>query len=399
MINFRKKFSIWSTSETLNHQRWLNLLVLFAFLPVVMVFNSCHSQSGQVTMDSQKLVLSVSNPSVATGFRIEEGKDKKILSIFHPWDSLAAPQIFYLVPDTSNAPLPADVQAIHIPVKRIVCLSASHLSFLDALGQIDKLAGVNNAGYVVSKNFQNLVESGQIKEIGLGDRFKLEQLIGLDPDVVMVSPQPGQSWEPLINAGLTVIPNGDYLESHPLGRAEWIKCLGVLFGCEEKAIAVFDSIKNEYNSLKKLTEGINNRPLVLSGNQYGGFWTLPGGQSYEARFLADAGARFFYPENTMRGSFTLDFETVFAKGFDADFWRILVYNKDEYTYDKLLEEDVRYAGFKAFKERKVFICNTFSAPLYQKGLLEPQIILADYINIFHPGLIPGHQNVYYQLLQ
>lgn len=134
MINFRKKFSIWSTSETLNHQRWHNLLVLFAFLPVVMVFISCHSQSGQVTMDSQKLVLSVSNPSVATGFRIEEGQDKKILSIFHPWDSLAAPQIFYLVPDTSNALLPADVQAIHIPVKRIVCLSASHLSFLDALG-------------------------------------------------------------------------------------------------------------------------------------------------------------------------------------------------------------------------------------------------------------------------
>lgn len=399
MIGFRKNSPISSESKTLNVHHLLSFKTFLALWPVLLVFVSCHSVPGNLKNGSSHQGLSISNPSIATGFRIEEDDDKKTLSIFHPWDSTAAPQVFYLVSANSNARFHDKTPVISIPVKRIVCLSASHLSFLDALGQIDKLAGVNNAGYVVSKKFQNLVESGQIKEIGVGDRYKLEQLIGLDPDIVMVSPQPGQSWLPLINAGLTVIPNGDYLESHPLGRAEWIKFMGVLFGCEEKAISVFDSIKNEYNSLKNLTAEIKNPPLVLSGNQYGGFWTLPGGRSYEAQFLTDAGARFFYAENTLRGSFTLDFETVFAKGFDADFWRILVYDKDKYTYERLLEEDQRYAGFKAFKERKVFVCNTFDTPLYQKGLLEPQIILADYINIFHPGLIPNHQNVYYQLLK
>lgn len=369
------------------------------FILIFSVFFSCQTQTGKDKKEHSSLVISPSNPEIATGFKIQKYSDYSILSIYHPWDSTVPPQLFYLVSEPGNAPLLKNKPVIKVPVKSIVCLSASHISFLDALGQIDKLTGVNNADYVVSKEFQNLVESGKIKEIGIGDHYKLENLIALSPDIVMVSPQPGQSFEPLLNAGLTVLPNGDYLETHPLGRAEWIKCMGVLLGCEAKAIAIFDSIKNEYNNLKNLTATIQSKPKVLSGNQYGGFWNLPGGRSYEAQFMADAGADFFYAENTTRGSFTLDFETVYAKGFDADFWRILIYDKNEYSYEKLEKEDPRYRDFKAFRNRKVFICNTFATPYHQKGLLQPQVILADYINIFHPGLLEGHQNVYYQLLK
>lgn len=382
---------------------WFKTLNRFSVLLLLMIIGSlllsCQPEHRKASGQNEPFTFSNSNPVIATGFKIQESDDYTILSIFHPWDSTIKAQVFYLVPQSAKPPVGKDSAVIRVPVKSIVCLSASHLSFLDALGQMDKLTGVNNAGYVVSKEFQSLVETGKVIEIGIGDRYKLEGLIKLSPDIVMVSPQPGQSFDPLINAGLMVVPNGDYLETHPLGRAEWIKCLGVLFGCEEKAIAIFDSIRNEYNNLKNLTADIENRPKVLSGNQYGGFWNLPGGRSYVAQFMADAGADFFYAENTTRGSYTLDFETVYAKGFDADFWRILIYDKDDYSYTKLENEDPRYRDFKAFKNRKVFICNTFSTPYYQKGLLEPQIILADYINIFHPGLLEGHHNVYYHLLK
>lgn len=376
-----------------------NLALLILLLIIGSFFFSCQPDIRFDSGHKEPFTISKSNPVIASGFKIQELGKHSVLSIFHPWDTTIKAQVFYLVPQNTTPPVSKDTLVIKVPVKSIVCLSASHLSFLDALGQMDKLTGVNNADYVVSKDFQNLVESGKIIEIGIGDRYKLEGLIKLSPDIVMVSPQPGQSFDPLINAGLMVVPNGDYLETHPLGRAEWIKCLGVLLGCEEKAITIFDSIRNEYNNLKNLTAGIEKRPKVLSGNQYGGFWNLPGGRSYEAQFMADAGADFFYAENTTRGSFTLDFETVYTKGFDADFWRILIYDKDEYSYEKLEMEDPRYRDFKAFKERKVFVCNTFATPYHQKGLLEPQVILADYINIFHPGLLDGHQNVYYHLLQ
>ncbi len=339
------------------------------------------------------------NPEIAKGFRIKEHGNIKLIEIVNPWDSGGVVQKFYLVPDPAPDLVFDDGQLIEVPIKQLVCLSASHLSFLDALGKIDLLNGVSNADYVVSKEFQGLVNSGKIREIGIGEHFMLEELIDLNPDIVMVSPQKGQAFTPLQNAGLTVVPNGDYLEAHPLGRAEWIKFMGVLSGKEREAKLIFDSIKNEYNRLKRLTENISDRPTVISGRQYGGFWNLPGGNSYEARFLQDAGAGYLWAENENTGGIMLDFETVYDRGLNADYWRFIVFSPHKFTYKMLLDEDARYADFAAVKNKKVIICNTLDKPFFQKGFLEPQVILADYISIFHPGLMPDHSNVYYELME
>lgn len=343
--------------------------------------------------------FSISNPEIASGFRIKENGEIKLIEITNPADTSEVKQKIYLV-DIKGAHLDFnDGKKIIIPVKNMVCLSASHLSFLDALGEMDKLIGVNSTEYVVSSKFQGLVESGKIKEIGVGDHFKLEELINLAPDIIMVSPQKGQSFTPLENAGLTIIPNGDYLESHPLGRAEWIKFMGILTGKELEAIQIFDSIKAAYIGLKKLTENVVSRPTVITGKQYGGFWNLSGGKSYESGFLNDAGADYLWAEDLGTGGIMLDFETVYDRGLNADFWRFLVFSQSEFTYQMLKDEDERYADFSAFKNKQVIVCNTFKKPFFQKGFLEPQVILADYIYIFHPRLLPDHENVYYELLK
>lgn len=342
---------------------------------------------------------SVSNPEYAKGFKISESTNIKVVETFFPWDSMKAVKKFYLLKEDSDYKLvPTDGVVINIPVKSMVCLSATHLSFAHALGLLSKITGVSSAEFVVSNEFQDLVKSGAIKEIGISDRFKLEQLIDLHPDIVMVSPQAGQGYEPLQAAGLTVVPNGDYLETTPLGQAEWIKFMGVLFGKEAEANLIFDSIKSAYNELKALAENVEYRPTVLSGKQYGGFWDLPGGKSFVAQFFNDAGARYIYDNNLETGSHTLDFETVYEMGINADFWRFLVYSKDDFTLESLRNEDLRYTEFKAFREKKVIVCNTLKKPFYQKGLLEPQIILADLIKIFHPELLPDYQNTYYELI-
>ena len=323
-----------------------------------------------------------------------------MVEIFLPWDSLQAAKKFYLFDESTDYEyVPEDGTIIKTPVKSMVCLSATHLSFADALGLLSKITGVLSAGFVVSQEFQNLVKSGAIKEIGISDHFKLEQLIALHPEIVMVSPQAGQGFEPLINAGMNVVPNGDYLETTPLGQAEWIKFMGVFFKKENEANLIFDSIKTAYNNLKILTENVKYRPTVLSGKQYGGFWDLPGGKSFVAQFFHDAGARYIYENNPETGSHTLDFESVYAMGIDADFWRFLVYSNDDFTLESLRNEDLRYTDFKAYKENKVLVCNTLNKPFYQKGLLEPQIILADLIKIFHPELLPDYQNTYYELIK
>jgi len=371
------------------------------FLTINLLFFACSWQKlPKVDVSKFDFTISTSNPEYAKGFKISVSGKIIMVEIFLPWDSLHAARKFYLLDEnTDYESLPEDGTIIKTPVKSMVCLSATHLSFADALGLLHKITGVSSADFVVSPEFQNLVKTGAIKEIGISDHFKLEQLIALHPEIVMVSPQAGQGFEPLVNAGLNVVPNGDYLETTPLGQAEWIKFMGVFFNKENEANQIFDSIKLAYNSLKILTENVKYRPTVLSGKQYGGFWDLPGGKSFVAQFFNDAGARYIYENNQETGSHTLDFESVYAMGIDADFWRFLVYSNDDFTLESLRNEDLRYSDFKAYKQNKVLVCNTLKKSFYQKGLLEPQIILADLIKIFHPELLPDYQNTYYELIK
>ncbi|MFP4471921.1 MAG: ABC transporter substrate-binding protein, partial [Bacteroidales bacterium] len=371
--------------------------IFFRLLIVMAILSAC-TENRDNKQENSGGTLSEYSPEIATGFRIEDFDGYRVLYISDPWNENAAGEKFYLVNDTAGGYDFLDGQVLEIPVTRMVCLSATHLSFLDALDAIDRLVGVSSADYVVSDEFRHLHEEGRIREIGIGDHFKLEELIRLSPQMMMVSPQEGQGFELLRQAGFTIVPNGDYLEPHPLGRAEWIKMVGVLTAKEQEAAQIFDSIKTSYNRLKGLSENVSYRPTVLSGKQYGGFWALPGGNSYLARFIADAGARYLWAENSDRGSLTMDFEAVYHKGIQADFWRFVVFSDEPFTYSILLAEDARYADFEAVKNKKVLVCNTRKTPYFQKGLLEPQVILADYISIFHPDLLPDHQPTYYRLL-
>lgn len=340
-------------------------------------------------------------PAVANGFRIYDGAGFMVLDMVSQNNPAGILQRFYLVDreEVANFETPPDGQLLPVPLNDMVCLSATHLSFADALGLVDKISGVASADYVVSAEFREYIADGRIQEIGISDHFKLEKLIYLSPDIVMVTHQQGQSFEPLRNAGLKILAFAEHLETHPLGRAEWIKCMGVLFGHEAQATHIFDSISNEYHRLTALASKVEVRPLVLSGKQYGGFWNLAGGQSYLAQMLHDAGAEYLWSDNPDSGSLILDFETVYHRGINADFWRFLVFSREPYTYDHLLSEDQRYAGISAFSKRKVLTSNTFEKPYFQRGVLEPQVMLADYISIFHPELLPEHQPAYYQLLK
>jgi iron complex transport system substrate-binding protein len=373
--------------------------VVLCLLFALILISSCgnfHKKNGDSDYKFSGL-----NPTIAGGFRIYDADDHKTLELIRLNRPEQVLQRFYLIDredDQQHFSL-TDGLILRVPLESMVCLSATHLSYADALGLSDKIIGIAGADYLAPSAFKNLIEEGKIKDIGIGGHFKLEQLIALSPEVVIVTTQQGQSYDPLINAGLTVVSLAEHLENHPLGRAEWIKVFGLLFGKEAQAMEIFDSISRQYNNLKALTSSITHRPVVLSGKQYGGFWNLPGGKSYLAQMLSDAGAQYLWAADDETGSLMLDFETVYHRGIDADFWRFLVYSTIPFSYDQLLAEDERYAGLKAMKEKKVYFCNTFQKPYFQKGALEPHLLLADYVSIFHPHLLPDHQLVYYELLK
>ena len=84
-------------------------------------------------------------------------------------------------------------------------------------------------------------------------------------------------------------------------------------------------------------------------------WYVPGGQSFYARLFADAGADYFMKDNPETGGVLMDFETVYAKGYNAGYWRVMNGYKGEFSYEALKASNPQYADFRAFKEKKLFI--------------------------------------------
>jgi iron complex transport system substrate-binding protein len=56
--------------------------------------------------------------------------------------------------------------------------------------------------------------------------------------------------------------------------------------------------------------------------------------------------------------------------------------------------------FKAFREHKVIYCNMKQKPYYEISPVEPDVLLKDFVAIFHPELVEDdYEPKYYRLLQ
>jgi iron complex transport system substrate-binding protein len=207
----------------------------------------------------------------------------------------------------------------------------------------------------------------------------------------------------LEQAGITIVPNGDWLEASPLGRAEWLKVFGLLLGKPTKAQACFEAITQRYDSLQRLVKALppsKPRPLVLTDLPYKGTWYVPAGQSYVATLLKDAGADYPWADTQGTGSLALDFEAVYAKAQQADLW---LNTSSARQLADIQTQDPRLANFKPFVQKQVYNNNRHTttkggSTYFMQGIVEPHLILADLISIIHPELLPKHQQVYYHQL-
>jgi iron complex transport system substrate-binding protein len=196
---------------------------------------------------------------------------------------------------------------------------------------------------------------------------------------------------------IPVVLNSDFLENHPLGRAEWLIFVAAFYDKDEEAKQFFNRSVERYKTLCALIDNKIECPTVFDGAESYGAWFVSGGKSYMAQFYADAGADYVWKENTDFGSFPVDFEVVYYKGITADFWR--TYLPHSKSYADIAAENPLYTDFKAWKERRIFHCDNLRTNIYGMGVYQPEVVLADMLKIFHPELLPEHEAVYYDFLR
>jgi iron complex transport system substrate-binding protein len=339
-------------------------------------------------------------PGHATGFEIEQCEGYRLLSVHDPQNEAGAVNRFALVPRGTSPAIPEGVERIEVPVRRVICMTSLQLSNLIALGRTDAVVGVTSTRHLKNADIRARLADGLTKRIGIEGNFDPEMIIALDPDLIIVSPYKRGGYDALREVGIPLLPHFGYQETTPLGQAEWIECVGELLGQRALADSVFTGIERRYETLRELAESADGpRPTILSGEIRGGNWYAVGGESYLACMLRDAGADYFLRDDSRAGGVTLDFESVYSAASEARYWRILNSFDGEFTYDALQSDDARYADFAAWRQRGVIYCNMNTVPFYESTPVEPDVVLADFIKVFHPELVPDHRPVYYKLLE
>lgn len=311
---------------------------------------------------------------------------------------------YYLFSDTDSIPsYLTDKAIIRTPVKSAVAFSSTQWSVFQKLGEIDRVKGILESNYTKNEEILALVANGSITDVGLSTNVNTEKLIHLQPDLILYTPYPGIDYSLLGElSGATMLSFPDYLENHPLGRAEWMKVVGLLCGKEKETNEWFDNVVRRYEILSERCSSVENKPTIFSDLPFENQWYVPGGNSYIAKIFADAGGDYIWKDNESTGSLHIDAESVLLKAQQADYWRVINSYDTPFTYERLKNENELYPLFKAFEKKQLLVCDVRDCGYFEKSQYEPDVLLADFIYQFHPELLTdewkNYTPTYFKLL-
>lgn len=343
-------------------------------------------------------------------FTIDYHGTYKRVEVRHAWRSKRETFVYILVPRGQAPPpdLPKGAVVVPVPVERMTVFSTSWTAFFPMLHVEESIVGLAGCEWVNTPEVVSLIRKGAIQEIGDGGqgmnrKIHLERLTLVRPEAVMVYATgiPDFDQHPkLMEAGFKPIVNASHMESTPLGRTEWIKLIAAFYNREAEAERVFDAIALRYEALVEKTQSVSNRPTVFCNAAWRGTWYMPGGASYTARFMEDAGAHYLWRDDPGAGSVPIAIETVVDRARDADYW---VDTNLCRSLAELQGIDERYSHFASFRSGRVFnndakVNAKGGNDFWEMGIARPDLVLTDLISIFHPELAPDHQRVWYRQL-
>ena len=345
--------------------------------------------------------------SHATLFQLDSWKQYSTIEVIHPQKNQADTLHYLLYPRQKKAP---DVKSrntvrIPVPLEKMIIFSTTHAAMLAELDAAGAVVGMGESEWVVNEVFRTRLERGKITALPGADNLAMEQIISLNPDAIMVIGQfanQSSRLQKLKDLGIPVIINADWLEQTPLGRAEWIRMIGRLVGKPHQADSLFNEIAEQYKRLNGLTNPstINDKPKVLMNLSFKDQWYVPGGSSYMAALLHDAGADYPWQDTEETGGIPMSFEEIYQVGLTADIW---LNPGAASTKKEILETDQRLKEFKPFTNDAIYNITKWRGEgggyaFWERGVVHPEEILADLTKLLHPQLLPDHTLIYYEKL-
>lgn len=374
----------------------MRIAYTFLSICIACLLVSCTHTGKQAVYSGEAKVDSL---TYAQGLTIRYFADYTAVDVRDPWDTTKLLQRYLLV--ERPKPLPSGRPkgtVIRVPVRKTVVYTSVHASILEQLGEAGSIVGVCEPRYMESPVIQAGLKAGRIADLGEATAPNVERMLEIGAEAIIASPFQNSSFGPVEKLGIPIIQGADYMESLPLGRTEWVKFYGLLFGKKTMADSVFRETEQAYLEVKALAADVKTRPTVVSEKKYGSSWYMPGGNSYIAHLFEDAGADYLFRDLPGAASQPLSFETVFEKAIHADYWLVKYNQVMDMTYQELRQEYAPYENFDAYQERRVYGCNTGRVPYYEEFPLHPDYLLKDLVWIFHSELLPGYTPRYYHPL-
>jgi iron complex transport system substrate-binding protein len=289
-----------------------------------------------------------------------------------------------------------------LPFKKVILLNSSLLGYVEALNSESKIIGVSSPEYIYSEKIKDLINSREIEDVGNEQKYDIEKIITLKPDVIFTNYVPSfeNTYNLLRKNRITIIFFDEYLEQNPLEKSAYIKVFGELLGKVSESEKVYSEVENTYDIVRNFALKSTEKPVVLVNEMYGNEWFLAGGKSNLAKFIKDAHATYILTDNQESKGVPLSFEEVFVKAKDAKYW---VNVSNHLEKKELLQINPSYAKMNVFNLGDLYSItgkiNGKSNDYFESGVVRADLVLKDYIKIFHPELLSDYTLTYMKKLK
>ena len=354
--------------------------------------------------NSAASVIPSNEVKYAKGFSIKNYDGYSVVKVSNPWPKANKTYTYILkekdgkVPDTLSKNI-----IISVPVKRIVVTSTTHIPSLEMLNEEKSLVGFPHLDYISSEKVRSLIDAKKVKELGNNHDLNTEVLIDLQPDVIIGYgiDNSNPTLDNLQKSGLKVMLNGDWNEETPLGKAEWLKFFGALYGMQKEANELFSKIEKDYLKTIEIAKRATTKPSILIGDMFEDKWYLPRGTSWGCLLLKEANSNYLWQDSKGTGSLSLSFEAVFEKANAADFW---ITSGQFSSLAEMTAANPHYNQFKAFQNKNVYSFSgkkgkTGGVLYYELAPNRPDIVIKDIVKILHPELLVGYQPFFFEKLK